>query len=215
MRFDPAALDAARLYKLLAALVVPRPIALVTTRNANGSVNAAPYSFFNILSDKPPVLAFGAAARASGQPKDTVVNIERDRAFVVNLVDAPLLERMNVCSVDFPAGRSEPEAAGLAVVDSELVDVPRIEDSPVQFECRHRQTIVLSERAGIVLGDVVCIHVRPGLIDEARMHVDLARYRPVGRLFGTRYVAVDENLVELPRLTRDDFPFLTTTKGVA
>ncbi|HLT25137.1 MAG TPA: flavin reductase family protein [Zeimonas sp.] len=215
MRFDPSALDAARLYKLLAALVVPRPIALVTTRNENGTVNAAPYSFFNILSDKPPVVGFGAAARSNGQPKDTVANLERTKAFVVHLVDAPLLDRMNVCSVDFAPGESEIVAAGLGLLDSERVDVPRIAEAPVHLECRHRQTIVLSERASIVLGDVVCIHVRPGLLDERSLHLDLARYRPVGRLFGTRYVAVDEHVVELPRLGRGDFPNSATTQGVA
>lgn len=194
----PESLEAERLYKLLAALVVPRPIAWVTTLSPSGLVNAAPYSFFNILSDKPPVVAFGAAARRNGQPKDTAANIEARQEFVVNLVDTDTLAAMEGTSADYAPGVSETEALGLATEPCRRVETPRIASAPVSLECRLRQTLHLSERARIVLGDVVAIHVRDALFaDPCRLHVDLAAYRPIGRLHGRQYVAVAGHVIDL------------------
>lgn len=201
----PDALEAPRLYKLLAALVVPRPIAWVTTLSANGTVNAAPYSFFNILSDKPPVVAFGAAARKDGQPKDTAANVAARGEFVVNLVDDPALASMDGCSADFPPGVSEVQALGLETAPSRCLATPRLACAPVSLECRLRDTLVLSERARIVLGDVVAIHVRDGLFsDPGRLHVDLGAYRPIGRLFGKKYVRVVDGVIDLDASTGND-----------
>ena len=108
-------------YKLLCGVVVPRPIALVTTLDENGSVNAAPFSFFNVFSEDPPLMVLGLQHKADLSPKDTTRNIHRDGQFVVHMVDEALAAAMNDCAVDFPSGDSEVAATGLATLPS--VDV--------------------------------------------------------------------------------------------
>ncbi|MDB5798730.1 MAG: hypothetical protein JWP36_2632 [Paucimonas sp.] len=201
MIFETAELEPPVLYKLLSSLVIPRPIAWITTLHANGAVNAAPYSFFNILSDKPPVVGFGAAGRSTGELKDTVSNIERTGEFVVNLVHVSTLESMARCSADLPPGQSELDESSLSTAASTSIATPRIAASPASLECRLRDMIVLSDRARIILGDVIAVHVKDELFsNQQRMHLDLAAYRPVGRLFASKYVTVNENVVELAPL---------------
>lgn len=186
----------AALYRLLAALVVPRPIAFITSMNRSGAVNAAPYSFFNILSDDPPIMAFGAASRANGALKDTAHNIQETGEFVVNMVHDEILEQMNVCSAALPSEFSEPSLAGLRLADSVTVKVPRIAEALVSYECLHRETMVLDERARIVFGTVTAIRIADHIIDADTMRIDLRAYRPIGRLFGQLYTRISE-IVEL------------------
>src|SRR5688500_523469 len=131
MDIDPASLKPSDCYKLLTCLIVPRPIALVTTLGADGIVNAAPFSFFNVLGSEPPVVVLGVGDRSDGDPKDTALNIRRSGEFVVNVVTEEIAEAMNVCATDFPHGRSELEAAGLTPAASAKVRTPRIAESPV------------------------------------------------------------------------------------
>src|ERR1700732_3011557 len=123
-------------YKLLCGVVVPRPIALVTTLDANGAVNAAPFSFFNVFSEDPPLVVLGLQHRPDHGPKDTTRNIHRDGEFVVHLVDEALALAMNDCAIDFPAGDSEVEAAALETLPSVDVRVPRLAAAPFALECR-------------------------------------------------------------------------------
>jgi flavin reductase (DIM6/NTAB) family NADH-FMN oxidoreductase RutF len=174
-------------YKLLCAVVVPRPIALVTTLDANGAVNAAPFSFFNVFSEDPPLIVLGLQHKADRTPKDTTRNIHRDGEFVVHMVDEALASTMNDCAVDFPAGESEVAATGLATSPSVDVKVPRLTAAPFALECR--RTVALSFAPGreLLVGEVLRVHARPGLVDTANMYVDFAAYRPIGRLFGNLY----------------------------
>jgi flavin reductase (DIM6/NTAB) family NADH-FMN oxidoreductase RutF len=187
-------------YKLLCALIVPRPIALVTTIARDGTVNAAPFSFFNVFAEEPALVALGLFSQADGSLKDTSVNISETGAFTVNLVDERLAARMNTCAVDFPAGISELEAAGLSTVPGTAIAVPRIAEAPAALECRHYRTLEVGAHRQICLGEAVHAHARAGIVDPARMYVNLDEYRPVGRLFGNLYAGLGP-VFELKRQT--------------
>jgi flavin reductase (DIM6/NTAB) family NADH-FMN oxidoreductase RutF len=189
---DLTTLPSALRYKLLAALVVPRPIALVTTLGPGGIVNAAPFSFFNVFSEDPALVVLGLSSQPDGRPKDTLVHVRETGAFVVNLVDEAIAERMNLCAVDFPPDVSEVEAAGLKILPGVSVPVPHIADAPAALECRHYTTLEVSIKRHLVIGSVVRLHARPGIIDPERLHVNLDTYRPVARLFGDLYARLGE-----------------------
>jgi len=174
-------------YKLLCGVVVPRPIALVTTLDANGAINAAPFSFFNVFSEDPPLVALGLQHKADRSPKDTTRNIDRDGEFVVNMVDEALAPAMNDCAVDFPSGDSEVAATGLAILPSVDVKVPRLAAAPFALECKRNVSLAFGPGRQLLVGEVLRVHARAGLVDEVNMHVDLAAYRPIGRLFGNLY----------------------------
>src|SRR6266404_1670204 len=182
-------LDPRDRYKLLCGVIVPRPIALVTTLDANGAVNAAPFSFFNVFSEDPPLLVLGLQHKADFSPKDTTRNIHRSGQFVVHLVDEALAATMNDCAIDFPTGDSEVEATGLKTLPSMDIDVPRLAAAPFALECRQHVALAFGPGRELLVGEVLRLHAREGLIDQARMHVDFAVYRPIGRLFGNLYAA--------------------------
>ena len=173
-------------YKLLCATIVPRPIALVTSIGQDGVVNAAPFSFFNVFSEDPPLVVLGLQHRPEAR-KDTTRNIAETGAFVVNLVDEGLAQAMNLCAVDFPPGVSEVEAAGLDLLPGVDVAVPRIAPAPFSFECRRTVALAFGPQRELLVGEVLRLHARAGLIDAARLRVDMDAYRPIGRLFGDRY----------------------------
>src|SRR5688572_32679538 len=140
MEFDLRRLNSRDRYKLLASVVVPRAIALVTSVDAQGRVNAAPFSFFNVLGSEPALVVLGIGDRPDGAPKDTARNIRLTHEFVVNLVDEAIAERMNICAVDFPAGTDELRHAGFTCLPSADVQPPRLAESPVNLECREIST---------------------------------------------------------------------------
>jgi flavin reductase (DIM6/NTAB) family NADH-FMN oxidoreductase RutF len=174
-------------YKLLCAVVTPRPIALVTTLDANGAVNAAPFSFFNVFSEDPPLVVLGLQHKADRTPKDTTRNIRRTGEFVVHMVDEALASDMNDCAIDFPAGESEVAAARLATLSSVNVKVPRLAAAPFALECRRSVALAFGPGRELLVGEVLRVHARAGLVDETNMYVDFAAYRPIGRLFGNLY----------------------------
>ncbi len=174
-------------YKLLCGVVIPRPIALVTTLDENGAVNAAPFSFFNVFSEDPPLVVLGLQHRLDRSPKDTSRNINRDGEFVVNMVDEALASAMNDCAVDFPSGDSEVAALGLAILPSVDVGVPRLAAAPFALECKRSVSLGFGPGRELMVGEVLRIHAREGLVDAANMHVDFEAYRPIGRLFGNLY----------------------------
>jgi len=174
-------------YKLLCSIVIPRPIALVTTLDANGAVNAAPFSFFNVFSENPPMVVLGLQHKPDRSPKDTTRNIHRAGEFVVNMVDEALAAAMNDCAVDFPAGESEVIATGLATLPSIDVGVPYLAAAPFALECKRSVSLAFGPQRELLVGEVLRIHAREGLVDVATMYVDLAAYRPIGRLFGNLY----------------------------
>lgn len=183
-------------YKFLSALVIPRPIALVSTRDADGRHNAAPFSFFNLFSEDPAVVVLGFSSRSEDKSidtrKDTLKNIERTGAFVVNMVDRPMAVAMNTCATDFPAGFNEADAAGLSMIPSKFVDVKRIKESPVNLECRLYQRIELSYRRHLILGEILCVHIRDEIIDPKTRRVIPEKYDPLARLYGIHYAWLGE-----------------------
>ena len=171
----------ARAYKLLAGLVTPRPIAWVTTQDEEGRVNAAPFSFFNLLGTEPPMLGFAPGDRAPGIPKDTARNIRRSREFVVNLVDEACAEAMNLTSSDVGPEVSEIELAGLHTAPSRTVRPPRIFEAPVALECTEWATLEMGENR-LVVGLIHHVHVRDGILDPQTLLVNPAAFAPIGRM---------------------------------
>jgi flavin reductase (DIM6/NTAB) family NADH-FMN oxidoreductase RutF len=203
MELDFKHLSARDRYKLLGGLVIPRPIALVTSRSAAGHDNAAPFSFFNVMAEEPPIVVLGLGVAASGGAKDTTSNIRDRGEFVVNLVDEPLAEAMNLCAIDFPPEVSEIEVAGLDLLPAERVDAARIAQSPVHLECRRLMTLQPGGERYIVLGEVVWLHVQDGLVDPTSLRV-APEWAPLGRLFGGGYARTHDRF-ELPRMTFADW----------
>lgn len=191
MLFDFSELAAADRYKLLTATIVPRPIAWVVSADAAGRVNAAPFSFFNAFGSDPPVVCIGIGGRAPrppkdpGSPKDSAANIRATGQFVICLVPYGMVDPMHVTALDFPAGTDELAEAGLRTLPSTRVRPPRIEGSPVAFECERMVTLELGPDQGLVVGRVLAMHVRDdAVLDADRCHVDTLKLDLVGRMHG-------------------------------
>lgn len=192
MEFEFSTLNAKDKYKLLTSTVIPRPIALVSTVDDQGRVNAAPYSFFNMVSEDPPTCVLGVQRRPDGRPKDTAQLIREQGEFVVNLVDMDLAEAMNITAINFEPGIDEVDMAGLTTAPSRFIKAPRIVEAPVAFECKRTFTLQLSAERDIVVGEVLTMHVRDGLIDPKTLYLDRSKYDVVGRLFGDLYCPLRE-----------------------
>ena len=192
LSYDPVSLAKHDRYKLLISLVIPRPIALVTTVGPTGVVNAAPFSFFNVFSDEPALCVLGLQSKPDKNLKDTSAHIRNRGEFVVNLVDEALGPQMNQCAVDFPPEVSEIDAAKLTLLPSEKVKTPRIAEAPAALECRHYTTLEVSAERRLAIGEILHIHVRDGLWDPAKMRIDMTRYRPLARLYGNFYASLSE-----------------------
>ena len=195
MEFDFSSMAPSQCYKLLVSVVVPRPIALVTSLNEAGVVNAAPFSFFNLMGDDPPILILSIERKPGGAAKDTAHNIALQREFVVNLVDEATAERMHACSRDFPSHESEAAAVGFTTLPSKAVAAPRIAESPVALECKLYQTIDISPQRQLIIGQVVWLHSHEGVFDPQTLRVNMDRYFPVGRLYADRYVTTRDQFV--------------------
>jgi len=204
MHFDLAQISTTDAYKLLVSTVVPRPIALATTVDSAGRVNAAPFSFFNAVSSVPPVVVLGISPgdpnSAGDGYKDTERNIRDSGEFVVNLVDEELAERMNICAVDFPAGTGELDKAELTPLPSVGVRPPRIAQSPVSFECRRITGISLGPRSTLEVGRVIHIHIRDDLVDPVKTYVHTEKLRLIGRMHGRGWYARTTDLFLMDRL---------------
>ena len=207
MHFDLARIAQSDAYKLLVSTVVPRPIALATTVDAAGNVNAAPFSFFNAVSSVPPVVVLGISPGDSAGDgwKDTERNIRDTGEFVVNLVDEALAERMNVCAVDFPKDIGELEKAELHPVASVEVKPPRIAEAPVSFECQRITGLSLGPGSTLELGRVIHIHIRDDLVDPERYYVATDKMRLVGRMHGRGWYARTSDLFLMDRLEFDSW----------
>jgi flavin reductase (DIM6/NTAB) family NADH-FMN oxidoreductase RutF len=205
MEFDFVALDAQSRYKLLGATVTPRPIAWVSTLDANGLLNAAPFSFFNAFGEDPPTLGFAIQHRSETDFKDTGANIRLRKEFVVNLVSEENLEQMNVSAIEFPPRIDEFREAGITTAPSSRITTPRIAESRVSFECKLDQIIALGNRRSLVLGEVVMMHVRDdSVIDAAKCYIDTPSLKLVGRMHNNTYVKTSD-LVFLPRISESEW----------
>lgn len=186
-------------YGLMISVIQPRAIAWVSTRGKDGSLNLAPFSFFTGICADPMAVCFAPVRNRNAQKKDTLLNIEATREFVVNVVAEPLAARMNQTSADYPYGVSEFEKAGLTPAPSLRVKPPRVKESPVSMECELLQIVTLSEGplgGNLVIGKVVHVHVEDAVWKEGRIHHrDL---RLVGRMEGGWYARVLDDF-EMPR----------------
>jgi flavin reductase (DIM6/NTAB) family NADH-FMN oxidoreductase RutF len=185
MDLDFAKLTEYQRYKLMASLIIPRPIALVTTVNAQGVVNAAPFSMFNMLGEEPPIVMISLNKRESGELKDTATNILANGEFVVHLVDESIAEKMHRCGEHFPPDVSEVKAVGFTTAPSNAVKPPRIAEAPVALECTLFEKIETESRH-IFIGRVLWMHARDDLIDLERFRVRLQNYFPIAR-FGASF----------------------------
>ncbi len=189
MRFDLEEVGPQNAYKLLAATVMPRPIAWVVTQDRGGRLNAAPYSFFNVMGSAPPTIALGLLADAKRGFKDTAQNILDTGEFVVNLVPERLVEAMNVTAIDAPREVDELALAGLETAPSARVKPPRIAASPVSFECVSLSCVVTGPNQTVVIGRVLTVHVADDcVLDAARAHIDTPKLDLVARSYGSDYV---------------------------
>ena len=172
-------------YKLMASLIVPRPIALVTTLGANGIANAAPFSMFNMVGEDPPILMISINRLHDGRLKDTAANILHNGQFVVHMSDEAMAEKMHACGEALPADVSELTQVGLTPIPAHSVAPPRIAEAPVAFECVLHETLETDSRY-VFIGRVVWLAARPGLVDTERWRVNLRDYHPVAR-FGASF----------------------------
>jgi flavin reductase (DIM6/NTAB) family NADH-FMN oxidoreductase RutF len=191
MDIDFSAISAYQRYKLMASLIVPRPIALITTLGSNGVVNAAPFSMFNMVGEDPPIVMVSINRLHDGRLKDTAANILDSGEFVVHLTDEDMAARMHRCGEAFPRDVSECEVVGFTTTPSTSVKPPRIREAPVAFECVLHEKLETPSRY-VFIGRVQWLSVRDGLVDTERWRVRLAEYFPVGRFGASFYVRTRE-----------------------
>jgi flavin reductase (DIM6/NTAB) family NADH-FMN oxidoreductase RutF len=190
-------------YKWLIGGIVPRPIAVVSTRNSNGTNNLAPFSFFTAVSAAPMIIAFCPLIRSSdGEQKDTVKNILREKEFVVNFAVEKFVNEINKTSTELTYGEDEFQFAGLTAIDSEKVKAKRLLESPLQFECIFRDRISYGEKPGagqIITGEVVRVHVDENILTDGK--IDIKKFKAVARGGGNDWFR-QTDIFELERLMK-------------
>lgn len=198
IELDLLGAHASRAYSILSSLVTPRPIAWVTTLNEDGSVNAAPFSFFNLFGAEPPLVIFAPGDRDDGSPKDSARNCRRTGEFVVNLVDEALAEVMVKTSASVPYGVSETAREDLETAASSAVLVPRIAAAPAALECRVHSIQQIGENR-IVFGIVHRVHVREEFFESETMRVLGEKFHPIGRMASPNWYCKTNELFEIAR----------------
>ena len=191
MDIDFSAITEYQRYKLMASLIVPRPIALITTLGEDGTVNAAPFSMFNMLGEEPPIVMVSINRLQDGELKHTAANIVRTGEFVVHLTDEAMAAQMHRCGERFPADVSELAEVGLTTAPSRHVRPPRIAEAPAAFECTLYELLETPSRQ-IFIGRVHWLHARDGLIDTEQWRVRLQNYFPVARFGASFYINTRE-----------------------
>lgn len=194
LSFDPKNNTERENYKLLIGTIIPRPIAFVTSIGADGTINGAPFSYFNIVSSNPPLISL-AIQRKNGQLKDTARNILQNKEFVIHIVDEENVEQINKTAASLPPTQSEIEVAGLTIVDSDEISVPGIKESKVRYECCLEQVVELGENGDtgveLIIGKVLKFHIHEDIIDH-HQHVKYQELKAVSRLAGSDYAKVGE-----------------------
>lgn len=200
MRFDLRDLPPATRYKIMTATITPRPIAWVTSVSAQGVRNAAPFSFFNMVGDDPPLLALGIMHRPDGRLKDTTANILATGEFTVNLVSEEDAQRMNRCSADAPPEVDELAYAGIDTTPASLIRAPLIASAPASFECRRHMVIETGPRQTLILGEVLAAHVADRFIlDAASHHIDTPAMKLIGRTHGRGWYVRNGETLQMDR----------------
>lgn len=207
MNFDLENSPASHAYKLLVGLVAPRPIALITSIDESGRLNAAPFSAYNYLCTDPPIIGVGVTNRPDQKfvPKDTARNIRRTGEFVVNVVTEDIAEKMNICATDFPPEMSEVELAGFTTAPSQKVKPPRLAEAHAALECREYTTMEIG-RSRIILGRVVAIYVEDQFVDPAGPYVKAEDLHAIGRMNGLgNYVRTRDAFLNIPRISFEEW----------
>lgn len=190
-------------YKFLIGSIIPRPIAVISTRNIDGTNNLAPFSFFTAISAKPMIVAFCPMIRSSdGQFKDTVKNILREREFVVNFCTEKNYEKINLASTELPYGEDEYKFAGLTPIQSQVVKAMRLKESPVHFECVFRDMLCYGTTPGtgsLITGEVKLVHVDESVMLDGKIKTEL--FQAVGRGAGNDWFKTDSKF-EMERRTK-------------
>lgn len=199
--FDFAELSERERYKILIGTVIPRPVALVTTVDKNGKPNAGPFSFFNVLTHDPAIVAIGVENYSDMRFKDTARNIRETGEFTVHIVDDALVHQMEICAIKFGPEVNELAEAGLATVAGNRVGSPRILAAPAALECRRHTTLQVGPAREIILGEVVGVYVRSDAVNPENLHIDQQLMDAIGRMGGNTYCR-----------TRDQFDVKTLTK---
>jgi len=190
MRIDPAYLDAETAYRLITGVVVPRPIAWVTSLSATGVLNLAPFSAFTFVSPKPPMLAI-SVGRKGGIYKDTAQNILNNEEYVVHIADSSLMTAVHESSTEHPPDVSEVEELRLSTLPGERIKVPRLAAAPIAMECRFRQCLEFGEtRSRLIVGEVLVFHIREGLLNNGKIETEALD--PIARIAGPRYAKLGE-----------------------
>ncbi|WKD27291.1 flavin reductase family protein [Halomonas sp. KG2] len=190
---DEQPLSAGVIYRLLSGSVCPRPIAWVSTQDKNGNTNLAPFSFFNVASVNPPILAFSPLLDGSGLPKDTLRNLTELAECVVHIGNETLIEALNTTSASVPPEQDEFLLAGLEKAEMPGISVPRIAGAPVAFGCKLRDLIRFGDQplaGSLVLAEIVAIHIDDAIWDGRHINMDVLK--PVGRLAGSDYVSISD-----------------------
>lgn len=204
---DPAVLPAPDVHSLMLSIIIPRPIALISTLSPQGVPNLAPFSYFQAVAAVPPTILFCPNRNRRGEPKHSLLNAKATGEFVACVVTEEIAEAMNYASGEFPEGVSEFSKAGFTPVDSELVGPFGVAQSPVRMECKVRQVVELSEAplgGSIVIGEVVRFHIWSELIKSDSNAISLAHYRPISRLGGVHYGLIRETFqMPRPKMTGD------------
>ena len=213
MEFDFAAVSAHQRYNLLIGLIAPRPIALVTSMDVAGCVNAAPFSAYNYVGTDPALVVLGIGNRPNSKDRETGLPTAKDSAqnirlrgeFVVNVVSESIAQAMNICATDFPHGVSELEQAGLTAATSVRVKVPRIAEAPASMECREVTTFEIG-RSRVIVGEVLYAHVRDEFIDPAGPYIRADALHAVGRMNGLgSYVRTRDAFFQIPRIPYEEW----------
>ena len=189
MIIDPNTFE--RFNAVLTGVIVPRPIAFVSTMSPDGEVNLAPYSFFNAVSYN--YVVFSSSRHVSNKSKDTLRNIEETGQFVVNIVVDPIADAMNATAAEYPEGVDEFEIAGLTHAPSQIVKPPRVAESPVNIECELDQVVQIGSgphEHGLVIGKILLMHVSDDVIDGHR--IDQAKLMATGRMAGNMYCRTND-----------------------
>ncbi len=203
LEFDISTMKAHLRYNLLISLITPRPIAFISTLSDKGIPNAAPFSFFNLMGNDPPIVAIGIGKDETRKNdlKDTGYNIQKTKEFVINIVNESILDLVNVTSIDFPSEIDESDIAGLTKMPSIKVKPPRIAESPANLECRLASTVEIGNTR-IVLGEIIYLHIKKEFLDpyeNQTVHTDLIS--PVGRMHKNCVYTRTTDLFNLPRLS--------------
>lgn len=183
MQLTLSDLSAGQRYHVLSSLVVPRPIAWLTTLDEHGLINAAPFSYFQLMGENPPLVVLGIGRRPDGSAKDSFRNIRRSREFVINMVTEENAEMMNQCATPFPPDVSEITSLGLQTLPSTLVKPPRLAVAPAQIEARELQTLLIGGNQ-VVMGELLVVHIRDEFIDASNLHVKTEEMHMIGRMQG-------------------------------